>query len=79
LQQIVARTGMDEQQAIERLDMTLASMRAQADQARRMAVLMGFITVVSLLISAVAGWWAATKGGDHRDQAVDHSRYFTWR
>jgi hypothetical protein len=79
IQQIMARTGLNQQQATERLDETLVSMKAQADQARRMAVLMGFITVVSLLISAVGAWWAATKGGDHRDNAVDHSRYVTWR
>lgn len=79
VQQMVARTGLNEQQATERLETTMAAMKAQADQARRMAVLMGFLAAVSLLISAVAGWWAATKGGDHRDQAVDHSRFVTWR
>lgn len=79
IQQIMVRTGMTEQQATERLDTTVAAMKAQADQARRMAVLMGFLAAVSLLISAVAAWWAATKGGDHRDQSVDHSRFVTWR
>lgn len=79
IQQMMASNGMNEQQATERLDATLAAMKAQADQARRMAVLMGFLTVVSLLISAVAAWWAATKGGDHRDQSIDHSRFTSWR
>jgi hypothetical protein len=54
-------------------------MNARAGQARRLGVLMAFITAASLLISAVAGWWAATKGGEHRDDAVDHSRYLHWR
>jgi hypothetical protein len=79
IQQIASRTGMSEQQATERLDNIVVVMRAQADQARRMAVMMGFITVVSLLISAVGAWWAATKGGDHRDESVDHSRFVIWR
>lgn len=79
LQRISAATGMPEQAAAQRLDTTLAAMKARADQARRLSVLMGFITAASLLVSAVAAWWAATKGGSHRDEAVDHSRYVTWR
>ena len=79
IQQIAAQSGLSEQAAAERLDTTLAAMKARADQARRLGVLMAFITVVSLLISAVAGWWAATKGGEHRDDAVDHTRYSSWR
>ena len=77
--QIVAQTGLSQQAATERLDTTLAAMKARADQARRLAVMMAFVTVVSLLISAVAGWWAAAKGGEHRDDAVDHTRYSSWR
>jgi len=79
LQRIAAATGMPEQAAAQRLDTTLAAMKARADQARRLSVLMGFITAASLLVSAVAAWWAATKGGSHRDEAVDHSRYAAWR
>lgn len=79
LQRLSAETGLPEQAVSERLDTTLAAMKARADQARRLSVLMGFITVASLLISAVAAWWAATKGGDHRDQGMDHSRYVSWR
>lgn len=79
VRRISAATGLGEQQAAERLDSTLAVMKARADQARRLAVLMAFITAASLLVSAVAAWWAATKGGSHRDDAVDHSRYTTWR
>ena len=79
VQQMMERTTLNEQQATERLDATIVAMKAQADQLRRMAVLMGFFAAVSLLISAVAGWWAATKGGDHRDQTVDHGRFVTWR
>lgn len=42
-------------------------------------MIIGFIAAASLLISAVAAWWAADLGGDHRDRAVDFSRYGGWR
>jgi hypothetical protein len=79
LQRLAAETGMTQQAAAERLDSTLAAMKAAADKARRMAVLMAFITAASLLISALASWWAATKGGDHRDNAIDHSAHIRIR
>jgi len=79
LRRLEEGTGLPDQAASERLDTTLAMMKAHADQVRRMSVLMAFITAVSLLISAVAAWWAAAKGGEHRDQQVDHSKYVTFR
>lgn len=79
IQRITAATGLPEQAAAERLDTTLADMKARADQARRLSVIAAFITAASLLISAVAAWWAATRGGSHRDEAVDHSRFTSWR
>lgn len=76
---IAAATGLPQQAAAERLDATLADMKARADQARRLSVLAAFITAASLLVSAVAAWWAATRGGSHRDEGVDHSRFTAWR
>lgn len=76
---IAAATGLSEQDAAQRLDATLAAMKAQADQARRLGVILGFITVASLLVSAVAAWWAAMRGGSHREENIDHSRYSVWR
>jgi hypothetical protein len=32
--------------------------------------LTGFVTAAGLLISLAAGWWAAMRGGDHRDNNV---------
>ena len=79
IERLVATTGLSQEAATQRLDTTLAAMKARADQARRMGVLMAFITIASLLISAVASWWAATMGGSHRDEFVDHSRFVSWR
>jgi hypothetical protein len=33
-------------------------------------VLTGFVTAAALIISFAAAWWAAMKGGNHRDNAV---------
>lgn len=42
------------------------------------AVISAFITSSTCLVSAVASWWAATKGGEHRDRNVDHSHYVSF-
>ncbi len=51
----------------------VASMRENA------VVIFAFFAAASSLVSAVISWWAATMGGDHRDNAADHTRYFTFR
>jgi hypothetical protein len=79
VRRLVTETGLPEQAVSQRVDTTIAMMKAEADHVRRLGVMTAFMTVVSLLISAVAAWWAAMKGGDHRDQSVDHSRFFAWR
>jgi hypothetical protein len=43
------------------------------------AVIAAFSTASVSLVSAVASWWAATKGGEHRDDGVDMSRQFSFR
>ena len=77
--EISARTGLPESDAQKRLDDTVAALKAQAETARRYAVLFAFLTAASLLISGVAAWWAATAGGKHRDEGVDHSHLSRWR
>ena len=77
--EISSRTGLAEADAQKRLDDTVATLRAQADSARRYGVLLGFMTAASLLISGVAAWWAATAGGKHRDDGVDHSHMSRWK
>jgi hypothetical protein len=79
VREISARTGLAEADAQKRLDDTLATLKAQAETARRYAVLFAFLTAASLLVSGVAAWWAATAGGKHRDDGVDHSHLARWR
>lgn len=76
--EISARTGLAEADAQKRVDDTVATLKAQAETARKYGVLLAFMTAASLLISGVAAWWAATAGGKHRDEGVDHSRFSRW-
>lgn len=71
LAQLVAqRTGMTQQEAERRVDDTVTAARQAADKARRAAVLTGFITAASLVLSLGAAWWAAMRGGHHRDHSI---------
>lgn len=42
-------------------------------------VIFAFTTAASSLVAAVASWWAATMGGDHRDTSPDHRRHFSFK
>jgi hypothetical protein len=71
LAQLVAqRTGLPPQEAERRVNESVTSARNAADKARRAAVLTAFVTAAGLVISFAAAWWAALKGGNHRDNAV---------
>jgi hypothetical protein len=43
------------------------------------AVIFAFAHGATSLLSAVASWWAATKGGDHRLTVADHSTVWSFR
>jgi hypothetical protein len=77
--EISSRAGLAEADAQKRVDDTLAMLKAQADTARRFAVLLAFLTAASLLVSGVAAWWAATAGGKHRNEGTDHSHFYRSR
>jgi hypothetical protein len=71
LAQLVAqRTGVSQQEAEKRVNDAITAAREAADKARRAAVLTGFVTAAGLILSLGAAWWAALKGGHHRDTAV---------
>ena len=42
-------------------------------------LIFGFGATATSMVAAVAAWWAATLGGDHRDRSVDFSRYLSFR
>jgi hypothetical protein len=71
LVQIVAqRAGIPQQEAERRVDQAFNAAREAADKARRAGILTGFVTAASLLLSLGAAWWAAVRGGDHRDNSI---------
>jgi len=71
LAQIVAqRTGVPQPEAEKRVSEALNATREAADKARRAAILAGFVTAAGLVVSFGAAWWAAMKGGQHRDHSV---------
>ena len=69
-QLIAQRTGVSQQEAEKRVNDALNAARAAADKARRAAVLTGFVTAAALILSFAAAWWAALKGGQHRDNSM---------
>jgi hypothetical protein len=67
---VAQRTGISQQEAEKRVDDAIAATRTAADKARRAAILTGFVTAAGLILSLGAAWWAAFKGGEHRDNSV---------
>lgn len=71
---IAQRTGMSQQEAERRIDTVYAeavtATKQAVDTARRSAILAGLVTAASLLVSLAAAWWAAVRGGHHRDNAI---------
>jgi hypothetical protein len=67
---VAQRTGMSQQEAERRVDDAVKSAREAADKARKAAILAGFVTAAGLVLSLGAAWWAAMRGGQHRDNSV---------
>jgi hypothetical protein len=75
VQLVASQTGLSQADAQVRVDEILQSATEAAEQARRAAIIIGFVLTASFLISAAAAWWAAGVGGDHRDAGTDFSRF----
>ena len=67
---VAQRAGISQPEAEKRVADAITAARDAADKARRGAVLTGFVTAASLIISLAAAWWAGIKGGNHRDNAI---------
>jgi hypothetical protein len=78
LAQLVAtNTGLTNEEATARVNEVMTAVEqakaeavAAAENARKMGVLAAFLTAASLLVSAAAAFWAAQKGGNHRDEGT---------
>jgi len=84
--EISKRYGVTAQEADKRIDEAIAqldsakeSARQAAETARKAGILAGFLTAATLLIGAAAAWWAASVGGNHRDEQLDLRHLTSWR
>lgn len=73
---VMNNTGMSEAEASARVDQAVKGLYEATEKARKFGILLTFLTAASLAIGAAASWWAATLGGNHRDQAVDFGYFF---
>lgn len=76
-QVVAAQSGLDEPAALARvdevaaeLDAARATALAAVEKARVAGVIFGFIAAATLLIGAVAAYFAAIAGGHHRDDGL---------
>lgn len=84
LGQLVSQTtGLPADQANARvgevmtaIDNAKAEAARVAESARRTGVLAAFLTAASLLVSGAAAFWAAQKGGNHRDKGTAFPEVF---
>lgn len=72
---VASRTTLSQPEAEARVDEVIAQAQAlqddiaeAAEQARRIGILVAFLTAASLAISAAAAYFAAGAGGRHRDE-----------
>jgi hypothetical protein len=67
---VADRTGISQQDAERRITDAMNATRDAADKARRAAIVTGLVTAIGLLVALGAAWWAAMRGGQHRDQSI---------
>lgn len=84
--QISARAGISQPDAAARVDEEMARLNTAvekakqiAESARKAGVFLAFLTAASLAIGAAAAWWAAARGGAHRDSRLDLNHLTAWR
>lgn len=72
---VAANTGLAPEEAQARVDQVIANVEAARQEAieaariaRNTAIVGAFLLAASLLISAIGAYWAAQKGGNHRDK-----------
>jgi hypothetical protein len=83
---VAQRAGLPPEEAQARIEQVVAQAqqieadaRAAAERARHASIVAAFLTAASLLVGAVAAYFAATRGGNHRDrQTVVEGWYRAW-
>ncbi|KKB76352.1 hypothetical protein VW29_19940 [Devosia limi DSM 17137] len=71
---VAANTGIPPEEATARVDQVIANVEAARQNAleaariaRNTGIIAAFLLAASLLIAAIGAYWAAQKGGNHRD------------
>jgi hypothetical protein len=71
---VAANTGLTPEEAQARVDQVIANVEAARQEAieaarvaRNTAIIAAFLLAASSLVSAIGAYWAAQKGGNHRD------------
>lgn len=71
---VAANTGIPAEEAAARVDQVIANVEAARQDAleaariaRNTGIIAAFLLAASLLIAAIGAYWAAQKGGNHRD------------
>lgn len=71
LAQVVAqRAGVPQTEAEKRVNDAYAESVQAIDEARKAAVLVGLVTTTALMFGLAATWYAAQRGGHHRDHNI---------
>jgi len=80
-----ARAGIPQAEAEKRVDALSARIREMDDDmkkaalaARRIGILIAFLTAASLAAGAAGAWWGASMGGRHRDENTDYAYLVRW-
>lgn len=72
---VAARTGLAAPDAEKRVDTALANAKDNIARARKGTVITAFMAGAAALLGAVAAWFAAVAGGQHRDDTSSTGRW----
>ena len=67
---VSANTGLSQQDAEKRVSDAINTMKEALDRARRIGILLGFLTGAILVLGAATAWWAAKVGGRRREEGT---------
>lgn len=74
---VAANTGLTPEESAARVDQVIVAIDAAKQQAletarlaRNTAIIAAFLIAATTLVSAIAAYWAAQKGGNHRDEGT---------
>ncbi len=67
---VAESTGLPAAEATQRVSDVLAQSRTTAEDARKAGIVAAFFSAVTLMMGLAVAWFAARKGGEHRDNTM---------